>query len=216
MAKAGPDSLGDDDKIAKAEPDSANMDAKDAKDTAVDQTRSMRWYVLHTQSGKEKKALSYLQRHADAGEEWLGEVLVPSEEVEEIKDGQKRRSERKFFPGYVLIQMEMNDASWHMVKSTPGVLGFIGGGKGDKPQPIPQKEADAVLQLQRNSSGGGKATPKTRYEPGETVRVIDGPFNEFTGSVESVNYEKSTMQVAVMIFGRATPVDLAFDQVEKN
>jgi transcriptional antiterminator NusG len=129
-----------------------------------------------------------------------------------MRAGQKRRSERKFFPGYVLVQMELTDDSWHLVKDTPRVLGFIGG-KGDQPAPITEKEAEAILQ--RVDESIEKPKPKTLFEPGEMVRVIDGPFNDFNGNVEEVNYEKSRLRVAVLIFGRSTPVELDFGQVEK-
>jgi len=133
--------------------------------------------------------------------------------VVEIRGGQKRKSERKFFPGYVLVQMELNDDSWHLVKETPRVMGFIGG-KADKPAPITQKEADLILQ--RVDDSADKPKPKTLFEPGEMVRVVDGPFNDFNGVVEEVNYEKNRLQVAVLIFGRSTPVELEFGQVEKS
>jgi transcriptional antiterminator NusG len=142
----------------------------------------------------------------------FGEILVPTEEVVEIRDGKKRKSERKFYPGYVLVQMEMNDESWHLVKQTPRVMGFIGG-TADKPAPITDREADAILQRVRD--GADRPTHKTIYEPGEVVRVTDGPFADFNGVVEGVDYEKSRLQVAVTIFGRATPVELEFTQVEK-
>ena len=174
-----------------------------------------RWYVVHAYSGYEKQVMrSLVERVRLYGmEDLFGEILVPTEEVVEIKNGQKRRSERKFFPGYVLVQMEMNEDSWHLIKDTPRVLGFIGG-TADKPQPITQKEADIILQ--RVQEGGDKPRPKTLFEPGEMVRVIDGPFADFNGVVEEVNYEKSRLRVAVMIFGRSTPVELEFSQVEKG
>jgi transcriptional antiterminator NusG len=132
--------------------------------------------------------------------------------VVEMRAGQKRKSERKFFPGYVLVEMELDDETWHLVKETPRVLGFIGG-KADQPSPITEAEAQAILQ--RVEEGVDKPRPKTMFEPGEMVRVIDGPFNDFNGVVEEVNYEKSRLQVAVLIFGRSTPVELEFGQVEK-
>jgi len=135
------------------------------------------------------------------------------EEVVEMREGQKKRSERKFFPGYVLVQMEMDDESWHLVKDVPKVLGFIGG-TSDKPAPISNREADSILQ--RIQDTVDKPKPKVLFEPGEVVRVIDGPFNDFNGVVEEVNYEKSRMLVAVQIFGRSTPVELEFGQVEKG
>jgi transcriptional antiterminator NusG len=142
----------------------------------------------------------------------FGQILVPTEEVIEMRDGQKRKSERKFFPGYVLVQMEMNNDTWHLVRSVPKVLGFIGGSS-DRPAPISDKEAQAIMQ--RVQEGVDRPRPKVLYEPGEMVRVIDGPFNDFNGVVEEVNYEKSRLRVAVLIFGRSTPVELEFSQVEK-
>lgn len=174
-----------------------------------------RWYVVHAYSGYEKKVASSLKERIElhSMEEQFGEVLVPTEEVVEIRGGQKRKSERKFFPGYVLVQMELNDDTWHLVKETPRVMGFIGG-KADAPAPITEREADAILQRMHDSED--KPKPKTVFEPGEVVRVIDGPFNDFNGTVEEVNYEKSRMRVAVSIFGRSTPVELEFTQVEKT
>jgi|TARA_B100001093_G_scaffold496562_1_gene542394 transcriptional antiterminator NusG len=143
----------------------------------------------------------------------FGEILVPAEEVVEMRAGKKRRSERKFFPGYVLVEMELDDDSWHLVKETPRVMGFIGG-KADQPAPISDTEAEAILR--RVQVGTENVTPKTMFEPGELVRVIDGPFNDFNGVVEEVNYEKNRLHVAVTIFGRSTPVELDFGQVEKG
>ena len=145
-------------------------------------------------------------------EDVFGEILVPTEEVVEMRNGQKRKSERKFFPGYVLVQMEMSEATWHLIKNTPRVMGFIGG-TADKPAAITEKEADAILR--RVADSGDKPKPKKLFEPGEVVRVTDGPFADFSGVVEEVNYEKSRIQVAVTIFGRSTPVELEFSQVEK-
>ena len=143
----------------------------------------------------------------------FGEILVPTEEVVEMRDGKKRKSDRKFFPGYVLVQMEMNDATWHLVKEAPRVLGFIGGTT-DKPVPISTAEADSILQ--RVEEGVDKPRPKVLFEAGEVVRVTDGPFTDFNGVVEEVNYEKSRLRVSVLIFGRSTPVELEFTQVEKE
>ena len=175
---------------------------------------SKRWYVVQAYSGYEKRVASSLvdrvQLH-DMGD-LFGEILVPTEEVVEIRAGQKRKSERKFFPGYVLVQMELNDDTWHLVKETPRVLGFIGG-KADKPAPISDKEAEAILNRMHDSEEAPR--PKTVFEPGESVRVIDGPFNDFNGVVEEVNYEKSRLRVSVTIFGRSTPVELEFTQDEK-
>jgi transcriptional antiterminator NusG len=175
---------------------------------------ALRWYVVHAYSnfeGQVKRALE--ERIKRAGmEDKFGEILVPTEEVVEMREGQKRRSERKFFPGYVLVQMEMDDETWHLVKSVPKVLGFIGGST-DKPAPITDKEAEAILH--RVQEGVEKPRPKVLFEPGEMVRVCDGPFNDFNGVVEEVNYEKNRLLVAVQIFGRSTPVELEFHQVEK-
>ncbi len=175
---------------------------------------SKRWYVVHAYSGYEKKVAISLRERIElhSMEDLFGEILVPTEEVIEMRGGQKRKSERKFFPGYVLVQMELNDDTWHLVKDTPRVMGFIGG-KADKPAPITEKEAQAILQRVDDSTE--KPKPKTVFEPGEMVRVIDGPFNDFNGVVEGVDYEKSRLQVAVLIFGRSTPVELEFGQVEK-
>lgn len=172
-----------------------------------------RWYVVHAYSGFEKKVAEALKERIQlAGmEDKFGEVLVPTEEVIEMRAGQKRRSERKFFPGYVLVEMELADDSWHLVKDTPRVMGFIGG-KADRPAPITEAEARAILQRIESAD---KPKPKTIFESGEMVRVIDGPFNDFNGVVEEVNYEKSKLHVAVLIFGRSTPVELDFGQVEK-
>jgi len=174
-----------------------------------------RWYVVHAYSGYEKRVQNTLKERIELHDmqDQFGDVLVPTEEVVEVRDGKKRKSERKFYPGYVLVQMEMNDDTWHLVKQTPRVMGFIGG-TADKPAPITEREADAILQ--RVQDGAEKPTHKTIYEPGEVVRVIDGPFADFNGVVESVDYEKSRLQVAVTIFGRSTPVELEFTQVEKS
>jgi len=176
---------------------------------------SKRWYVVHAYSGYEKKVAAALKERIELHnmQESFGDVLVPTEEVVEMRGGQKRKSERKFFPGYVLVQMELSDDAWHLVKETPRVMGFIGG-KADKPAPISDKEAELILQ--RVDDSADKPKPKTLFEPGEMVRVIDGPFNDFNGVVEEVNYEKSRLQVAVLIFGRSTPVELEFSQVEKS
>jgi transcriptional antiterminator NusG len=176
---------------------------------------SKRWYVVHAYSGFENQVKrSLLDRIKRAGmEDMFGEILVPTEEVVEMREGQKRRSERKFFPGYVLVQMEMNDDTWHLIKDAPKVMGFIGG-TSDRPAPISDKEADSILQ--RVQEGQDKPRPKVLFEPGEVVRVIDGPFNDFNGVVEEVNYEKNRLRVSVLIFGRSTPVELEFGQVEKG
>ncbi len=176
---------------------------------------AFRWYVVQAYSGYEKKVKLLLEeRVALHGlEKKFGEILVPTEEVVEMRAGQRRKSERKFFPGYVLVEMELDDDSWHMVKDTPRVLGFIGG-TSDRPAPITEKEANEILNRLDESIDQPK--PKTMFEPGEMVRVSDGPFADFNGVVETVNYEKSRLQVSVSIFGRSTPVELEFGQVEKS
>ena len=174
-----------------------------------------RWYVVHAYSGFEGKVKSAMEEHIKlAGmEDLFGQILVPTEEVVEIRDGNKRKSDRKFFPGYVLVEMEMTDDTWHLIKDVPKVMGFIGGTK-DRPAPITEKEAQAILH--NVQEGAEKPKPKVLYEAGEVVRVTDGPFNDFNGVVEEVDYEKSRLKVAVLIFGRSTPVDLEFSQVEKG
>jgi transcriptional antiterminator NusG len=175
----------------------------------------MRWYVVHAYSGFEKSvARNLVERIERAGmKDRFGEILVPVEEVVEMKGGQKKTAERKFFPGYVLVQMEMDDDTWHLVKSTPKVTGFVGG-TATKPAPISEKEVQSILDQMRE--GVEKPKPKVLFEVGEVVRVIDGPFTDFNGNVEEVNYDKSKLRVSVMIFGRATPVELGFGQVEKT
>jgi transcription termination/antitermination protein NusG len=175
---------------------------------------ALRWYVVHAYSNFEHKVKeSLIERVKRHGlEHKFGQVLVPTEEVVEMREGQKRKSERKFFPGYVLVQMELDDETWHLVKEVPKVLGFIGGSS-DRPAPITDREANAILQ--RVQEGAEKPRPKVLFEPGEVVRVTDGPFNDFNGTVEEVNYEKSKLRVAVQILGRSTPVELDFSQVEK-
>ncbi len=175
----------------------------------------MRWYVVHAYSGFEKSvARNLVERIERAGmKDRFGEIMVPVEEVVEMKAGQKKTAERKFFPGYVLVQMEMDDETWHLVKSTPKVTGFVGG-TANKPAPISEKEVQAILDQMRE--GVEKPRPKVLFEVGEMVRVIDGPFTDFNGNVEEVNYDKSKLRVSVMIFGRATPVELGFGQVEKG
>ena len=176
---------------------------------------ALRWYIVHAYSNFEHKVKSSLEERIERMglQDKFGEILVPTEEVVEMKEGQKRRSERKFFPGYVLVQMEMDDETWHLVKDVPKVLGFIGGSS-DKPAPISESEANQILN--RVQEGADKPRPKVLFEPGEVVRVTDGPFNDFSGVVEQVNYEKSRLQVAVQILGRSTPVELDFSQVEKG
>jgi transcriptional antiterminator NusG len=176
---------------------------------------ALRWYVVHAYSGFELQVQRSLKERIEryGMQEYFGDILVPTEEVVEMREGQKRRSERKFFPGYVLVQMEMNEDSWHLVKDVPKVLGFIGG-TSDKPAPITEKEADLILN--RVQEGVEKPRPKVLFDVGEVVRVIDGPFNDFNAVIEEVNYDKSRLLAAVQIFGRSTPVELEFHQVEKT
>jgi transcription termination/antitermination protein NusG len=176
---------------------------------------ALRWYVVHAYSGFENQVKRSLEERVNRSgmQDKFGEILVPTEEVVEMREGQKRKSDRKFFPGYVLVQMDMDDETWHLVKDVPRVMGFIGG-TSDRPAPISEKEAMQILD--RVQEGAEKPRPKVLFEPGEVVRITDGPFNDFNGVVEEVDYEKSRLRVAVLIFGRSTPVDLEFGQVEKG
>ncbi len=174
-----------------------------------------KWYVVHAYSGFENAVKRSLEDRVKRSglDDQFGDILVPTEEVVEMREGQKRKSDRKFFPGYVLVNMEMNDDTWHVVRDVPKVMGFIGG-TSDRPAPISEKEANTILQ--RVQDGIEKPRPKVLFEVGEVVRVTDGPFTDFNGVVEEVNYEKSRLRVAVLIFGRSTPVELEFGQVEKE
>ena len=172
------------------------------------------WYVIHAYSGYENKVREQLIERIERFEmqEVFGEIIVPSEEIIELKAGQERRKQRKFFPGYVLVNMELNESTWHLIKDTPRVMGFVGGTK-EKPSPISKEEADKIMdQLEH---GTATLKPSINFEAGEMVTVIDGPFNDFSGVVEEVNYEKSRVRVAVLIFGRSTPVELEFNQIQK-
>ncbi len=175
----------------------------------------MKWYVVQTYSTFEKRVQQSIKEKAEREglTDFIGEVLIPVEEVVEMRGGQKRTSERKFFPGYVLVHMVVNDDTWHMINSLPKVSGFIGGKRGE-PVPLSDREADQILQRMTDSLDAPK--PKFTFSPGEVVRVVDGPFADFTGMVEDVNFEKSKLHVSVSIFGRSTPVELGFDQVEKG
>ncbi len=181
----------------------------------VEEQKEKQWYVVHAYSGYENFVMREInartQHHHFEGK--IGEVVVPSEEVVEIRSGQKRKSTRKFFPGYVLVNMVMEDETWHMIRAIPRVLGFIGG-TGQTPSPISEKEANAIMH--RMEEGVTKPRPKILFEPGEVIRVTEGPFVDFNGVVEEVNYEKSRLRVSVLIFGRSTPVELEFSQVEKT
>jgi transcriptional antiterminator NusG len=175
---------------------------------------AMRWYVVHAYSGFEKTVQKALLERIDreAMQDRFGKILVPVEEVVDIKNGKRSLTERKFFPGYVLVEMEMSDETWHLVKSTPKVTGFVGG-TGNRPSPIPQKEVDAIMQQMQDCIE--KPKPKVLFEVGERIRVTEGPFNDFNGNVDEVNYERNRLRVSVQIFGRDTPVELEFSQVEK-
>lgn len=174
-----------------------------------------RWYIVKAVSGKEHQVMRAIAEYVKLKKMTanFGEMIVPTEEVVEMKGGKKRRSERKFFPGYVLVEMEMNEDTWHLIRHIPGVLGFVGG-TNEKPTPLTEKEVDNILQ--RVQEGVSKPKPKTLFAVGEVVRIIEGPFAEFDGVVEDINYEKSKLRVSVSIFGRSTPVELEFGQVQKG
>ena len=175
---------------------------------------ALRWYVVHAYSNFEGKVKEALEERVEREglQEFFGKILVPTEEVVEMRMEQQRKSDRKFFPGYVLVHMELTDETWHLVRDVPRVLGFIGG-TSDRPAPISDKEANLILS--RVEDGVNKPRPKVLFEVGEMVRIIDGPFKDFNGNIEEVNYDKSKLKVSVLIFGRATPVELEFAQVEK-
>jgi transcriptional antiterminator NusG len=198
---------------AAPEGEAVNADqAAAAPETPAPNTK--RWYVVHAYSGMEKSVARHLQERLDrAGlQSQFGRILVPTEEVVEMKGGKKAITERRLYSGYVLVEMDMSDEAWHLVKSTPKVTGFLGG-KANKPAPLPQREVDEILL--RMQEGVEKPRPKVLFEVGEMVRVKDGPFTDFNGNVEDVNYDKNRVRVSVTIFGRSTPVDLEFGQVEK-
>ena len=175
----------------------------------------MKWYVLQAYSGYENKVKQTLEEmiKREGLESSFGEILVPTEEVLEIKEGQKKRTERKYFPGYVMIKMDMNDNTWHLVKNSPKVLGFVGG-TSDKPIPLGSNEADNLIQSMKQDSD--QPRPKVMFEPGEIVRITDGPFNDFNGEVEKVDFEKNRLTVKVLVFGKPTPIELSLTQVEKG
>ena len=175
----------------------------------------MNWYVVQAYSGYEMKVRDALiERINLAGlKEKFGEILVPTEQVVELKSGEKKKTERKFFPGYIIIEMDMDDDTWQLVKHTPRISTFVGGTK-EKPMPISKQEVDKIIN--RIEGGEEAPRPKTLFEPGEVVRVCDGPFNDFSGVVEEVDYENSQVKVSVQILGRSTPVQLDFIQIEKT
>ena len=175
---------------------------------------ALEWYIVHTYSGFEGRVKETLLQRAEAMgmAEQFGEIRIPTETVVEYKNGKKREVERKFFPGYILVEMEMTDAAWHVVKNTPKVTGFVGTGK--RPTPLTQEEVDQILE--QVTTAKEKPKPKYVFDKGEPVKIIDGPFNNFTGVVEEVNLDRNTLKVMVTIFGRQTPVELDFSQVQKT
>lgn len=202
--------------LAAEAPAAARAQAQSSKgEGSTDDKKPLRWYVIQAFSGFEQRVAQTLRERVKihSMEDDFGEILVPKEKVKEIKDGKKRESERKFFPGYVLVQMRMTDETWQLVKHTDRVLGFIGGTP-DRPLPITEAEAQKILSRLKESEESPR--PKTMFEVGEMVRAIDGAFKDFVGTVEKVDYEKNRLTVSIAIFGRATPVDLEFGQVEKD
>ena len=175
----------------------------------------MDWYVIQAYSGYEQKVKAALEERIALNglSEKFGEILIPTEQIVELRSGEKKKTERKFFPGYILINMNLEDDSWQLVQSTPRVSGFIGGTR-DKPLPISEEEVNNIIN--RIEVGEDAPAPKTIYEPGEVIRVCDGPFNDFNGVVENVDYERNIVKVSVQILGRATPVELEFLQIEKT
>ncbi len=207
----------DDTTASELEADSAEVRvvAEPQFDRAVLDDPNKKWYVVSAQAGQEKRAAATLEERVKYSElsDKFGAILVPSEEVVELRGGKRRRSERRFYPGYIFINMEMDETTWELVTKTTRISGFVGGTIA-KPTPLPKAEIQLILD--RIDQGGEKVTPKTVFEPGELIRIIDGPFNEFSGTVEEVNYKKQQLVVAVTIFGRSTPVELDFSQVEKG
>lgn len=181
---------------------------------SVDSAESpMNWYIVHTYSGYEHKAKTALEERVKSlrKELFFGEVIVPEENVVELVKGQKRTSKRRFFPGYILVKMVLNDETWHIVKNTPKITGFVG----DKVRPVPIQEAEVQKMTNRIAEGQAKPRPRVSFSAGENVRVVDGPFSNFSGTIEDVNPDKGKVKVLVSIFGRSTPVELDFIQVEK-
>jgi len=183
------------------------------EESASQDGKEMKWYIVHTYSGFEDRVKETLRQRAEALDmaESFGEIHIPTETIVEYRGGKKKETQRKFFPGYILVQMAMSDAAWHVVKNTPKVTGFVGSGK--NPTPLTQDEVDQILQ--QVVSAKEKPKPKYIFDKGEPVKIIDGPFNNFTGVVEEVNLDRNTLKVMVTIFGRHTPVELDFSQVQK-
>jgi transcription termination/antitermination protein NusG len=182
-------------------------------ETQTQQSNEMSWYVVHTYSGYENKAKLALEERIKSAkkEAFFGEIIVPEENVVELVKGQKKTTKRRFFPGYILVKMILNDDTWHIVKNTPKITGFVG----DKIKPVPVPESDVQKMTNRIAEGQVKPRPRISFQEGENVRVIDGPFSNFNGTVEDVNPDKGKVKVLVSIFGRSTPVELDFIQVEK-
>jgi len=204
-----------DETLIETEETSVKADEAPVKaDSSGDSSGNKRWYIVHAYSGMEKSVRrALLEKIERSGmNDKFGQILIPTEEVVEVKGGQRSVTERRFFPGYIMIEMEMTDETWHLVKNTSKVTGFIGG-KFNKPTPVPAHEIEKLLQ--QIQEGADKPRPKVLYEVGELVRIKEGPFADFNGNVEEVNYEKSRLRVLVTIFGRSTPVELEFGQVEK-
>ncbi len=181
--------------------------------SAAEAATIKQWFIVHTYSGFEAKVRESLRQRVDAMgmADVIEDILIPTEEVVEVRDGKKTRSTRKFFPGYVLVKMEMSDAAWHVVKNTPKVTGFVG--TGNKPVPLSDAEVERIVH--QTTTAVDKPKPKLEFRTGESVRIVDGPFSNFTGQVEEVNEDRSTLKIMVTIFGRSTPVELEFQQVEK-
>ncbi len=187
----------------------------DVSQLDLEQMASMSWYVVHVRSGQERKVIEALKKRIEQHQldKQFGRIVVPKEQVVEMRHGRRRKTSRKFFPSYVLIEMNMNEESWYLVRHTRDVLTFLGG-SGKKPVPLSQKEVADVVQ--RIEEGSSKPRPKVLFEPGEVIRVVEGPFSDFNGVVEEVNYDKNRLRVSVLIFGRPTPIELEFGEVKKG
>jgi transcription termination/antitermination protein NusG len=210
---AQPEGVEEEQPAAEAEVVPEEAAAEGEQPPAYDDTNPKKWYIIHTYSGFENKVAESLKTRADAFgfADKIGQVLMPTEEVVELRNGKKVTSKRLVYPGYVLVEMEMNDALWHEVKNTPRVTGFVGGG--NSPVPLSADEVNSILY--RQSSAAERPRPKMNFEKNDQVRIVDGPFANFSGKVDEVNVERGTLRVMVTIFGRATPVELEFLQAEK-